>query len=185
MYQFIIVLLIILIFLFAYEVCCWLSRTYTKGVIYKKAVKQAKNTGKPLLVIGNPLGGSTDRIFGQSHGSGDLCIDITGCNGASSINYKMKAHELLRKLQDNSFIIYSSMVLEYVDEEDIDETIYHILRVGGSPDNIFLIQIQPYALTSLIYKGLYRVITHTPTFDDYNIRYTKRSPCIDLVRNTE
>ena len=52
---------------------------------YNNAVQSAKESGKPLLVVGGPYGSRiTGHVFGfKAHGCGDVCLDIDAraCNG--------------------------------------------------------------------------------------------------------
>lgn len=174
----VLVIVIIVILLLMYELVLCGQRTYKKRSLYKKALMRSHQTGKPLLVIGNPIGGATDRLIGESHGKGDICVDITGC-GEGSGNYKMKAHELLMNIPSDSCIIYSSMVLEYIEPDEIDKTIRQIKRVAGNKDNIFLIFIQQHSLNPYYYGGTQRV------FHDTIEKYTPKNNVITLMGNTK
>lgn len=155
-------IVVVLLILIIVEVFMWVHRTYAKYELYKRAEARAREIGRPLVVIGAPHGGNTDQVFGETHGAGDYCVDLLGCRGARKRSYKGKAHEFLRGFRDDSCVVFSSMVLEYVDEEDLNETAQHFLRIAGCNENLFLVGIQEKAWTPCVYEGTHRVITKYP-----------------------
>jgi hypothetical protein len=113
------------------------------------AKTRSKETGKKLLVIGDPDNGFSNKYFGSDYGCGDLCVDLIGCNCPNQI--KSKIETILPKLQTDSYVIYISCVLEYVDNNVIDGIITELKRVGGK--DVFIVTVDPYSLTSIFYFG--------------------------------
>lgn len=111
---------------------------------YWKAVTRAKETGKPLLVIGDPLKGMSSGLFGQSYGYGNKCVDIEPHNNKCE---KMDAYELLRRYKNNSCVIFCSCVLEYVPNVNI--LINEIYRVGGGDH--YIVSVPVYQLPTHFY----------------------------------
>ena len=110
--------------------------------LYKKAIKDnnvpAKIYGrqsifyiknKPLLVIGDPNNGFTSKILGLTYPCGDLCLDIVGCKGCKN-QIEGDALQELKKMKDNSYIIFESCVLEYIQYNKLVRE--EILRVSGN-----------------------------------------------------
>lgn len=123
-------------------ICCWIMTIsilpyaltmLNKKLYYKRALERSKKTSKPLLVIGDPITGSTRRKRKGSadYGYGNACMDITGCPSApfGVITYKGKIETILPTLDTNSYVIFISCVLEYVD--DIETIVAHLYRVSG------------------------------------------------------
>ena len=54
-------------------------------------------------------------------------------------------------LADDSAVVFVSCVLEYV--ADLQAARRELLRIAGTIDNIFLVTVQPWSLTSRLYPG--------------------------------
>ena len=117
---------------------------YTKQInTYRQARKLSIDTNKKLLVIGDPLESSTNRLFG-SYGYGDICIDMNLDLSAKtdSLMMKDKLENVLHTIKDNSVVIFESETLEYVDDQYIDYVISEMIRISGG--DIFCVhQLRP------------------------------------------
>lgn len=144
MYIYIISILLVVII---YEIIHGCIRYNNRSKYYNLALTQSKKTNKPLLVIGNPSSGPSNKVFGANYGCGTMCIDIKGCTNCPN-QEAIDIYNYLKKQPANSMTIFISYVLEYV--SNIDETIKEIYRVAGSIDNIFIIHAHPWCITSHI-----------------------------------
>jgi len=155
-----------IIFIACNELFQDISRQKMRESSYNKALQVSKIAKKPLMVVGDPLGGKASQFYGPAYGCGDLCVDIAGCQTCRN-NYKADILDVLKKEEDNSYVIYISFVLEYVD--NIDETIEELYRVAGKNEHIFINAVQPYSLTAYFYKfqedSSKRILTKYPPKD--------------------
>lgn len=147
--------------LLAGEMVGYERRRRKRREIYQAAEARAAALGRKLIVIGDPKGGVTH----DDYGCGDLTLDLTGCpecpNG--------KIHDLGQDIipcDDDSAIIFDSCTLSYV--ENFDFALKEIFRVAGSPDNIFLVEVEPTALTAWFYPNPRRVFWST---DPRNLKW--------------
>jgi hypothetical protein len=138
--------------------------------VYAMARRRAKQTGKPLLVIGNPTGGFMNR-FVQGYGCGDACVDLNGCecpHGGTSVKSDLLAS--LLRMRDDSVVSFESAVLGYVD--DIRAVVAELRRVtGGDMFAVHLLgtrsgfpsgmDISPKDEVRMPHK---RIVTHCPPF---------------------
>lgn len=103
--------------------------------IFTMAKRKARQTGKPLIVVGDPAPPRTlNSAFGAGYDGGDVCIDINGCGTADptrTLQIKARIQDALRTLPDNSAVIFESEVLEYLQPEDLKLTITDLWRVSG------------------------------------------------------
>jgi hypothetical protein len=137
--------------------------------VYALAQRRALDTGKPLLVVGNPTGGWLNRFF-QGYGCGDACVDVNGCECPSGESVKADLLESLRKLRSNSVVTFESEVLPYVD--DICGVVSELRRVtGGDMFAVHLLgtrsgfpsgmDISPKDEVRMPHR---RIVTHCPPF---------------------
>lgn len=148
----------ILILLVSYQICHTIFRRYRRNREYKNAMKQAKLTGKKLLVVGDPDNGLANSILGADYGYGDECLDITGCPNAPPdvVSYKGKLEDILPLLNLKERVLFISHVLEQVD--DIDKII-KILNKMDKKD-LFILTVSQYTLEAWWYPNF---ITGEPT----------------------
>ena len=139
------------------EAACAFQRQHLRAKVYKRAKARSARTGKPLLVIGDPDNGYGSRFFGPAYGCGDVCSDLTGCPRCRRARKNALPHGL-EDLPDDSHVVFISYVLEYVDK--YPETVRELSRVGGK--DVFLLRVQPWCLTSLLYPGTKRVLYSDP-----------------------
>ncbi len=142
----------------AVEGTATVKRFFRRRDYYNDALARATETERHLVVVGDPKAGATTRIL-PATGSGDLCIDLTGCpsseNGlAADITKRVDV------VKDDSAVVFVSCVLEYVD--DIQAAWAEIVRMAGSPSNIFIVTVEPWSLTARLYPGAKWVIDKAP-----------------------
>jgi len=125
-----------------------LDRHRARHVLYEQAKQQAADLGRPLVVVGDPDSGAHTSLV-RAYGCGDVCIDLRGCGSCP----RAITTDITRiiPLPTDSSVVFVSCVLEYV--ADPQATWAEILRVAGSPDNVFLARVQPWTLTAALYPG--------------------------------
>ena len=138
-YSFLIILIII-------ELLSSMNRQFNRWNQYNKAYELSKKLNKPLLIIGDPNNGFMSKILGLSYPCGDLCLDLVGCEGCEN-QLKGDALQLLKKMKNNSYIIFESCVLEYIKYNKLIQN--EILRVSGN--NYFQVRFG----ISLLHLGYY------------------------------
>ena len=112
-----------------------LHQTLDKNKKYKAASTFAAGTGKPLLVIGGPMGVTRIRSFSEvmAHGYGDLCMDIdlrAIRNCPSAINGDVRHIPFLDKTFGAVFI---SHVLEHLpNTKDAERALAELDRVADA-----------------------------------------------------
>ena len=121
--------LILLILLIIIDLLFSIFSNYRRSYYYNKCLNLSKETGKKLLVIGDPSSGFWNKNIKQAYGCGDICLDLLGCN--CPIQLKGDLLNELRKMNTNSYVIYESCVLEYIDDQYISEIKREIKRVSG------------------------------------------------------
>jgi len=142
------IILIIIGIVILYELILTYTRYIKRNRIFKMANKRVKETGKPLMVIGDPDNGATNYIFGRSYDCGDVCVDLTGCPSCPK-GIKEKIEDYLPTLESDSYVIFISCVLEYVDPDKIDFIISEMKRVSGG--DYFVVSVEPFSMTALFY----------------------------------
>lgn len=142
------IILFIIGLLILYELVLTYTRYLKRKRIFDIAKKSAQDLGKPLMVIGDPDNGATNFMFGRCYECGDVCLDITGCPSCSN-GIKQKIEDYLPTLECNSYVIFISCVLEYVDTNKLDFIMKEINRVSGG--NYYIVSVEPMSLTALLY----------------------------------
>lgn len=132
----------------SYELLLMTQRIHLRRSGYQKALDLSKKTGKKLLVIGDPHAGSASRIITSYYGCGDKCLDLHGCPKCTkSIEGRME--DWLPKFEDNSYVIFCSCVLTYVD--DPYQSVSEMHRVSGG--DMVVVHVQPFSLIHWYYTG--------------------------------
>ncbi|MDC0719928.1 hypothetical protein [Nannocystis bainbridge] len=116
---------------------------------FKAAAARAAATGRPLVVIGDPDAGLHTRMA-RAYDCGDICVDLTGCP-ACPVGIAADITKGPIDLASDSAVVYVSCVLEYVD--DVGAAVQEIRRIAGSPENVFIVTVHPWSLTSRLYPG--------------------------------
>lgn len=123
-----------------------LFRKWKRRYLYRLAVDRARETGKPLLVIGDPYNGVASIITGPDYSCGDLTIDITGSPGCPK-TFKGKLEMWLRDNDITQYVVFISCVLEYVD--DIQYIATKLNQIPTS--NLFIVNVEPNSLMAYLY----------------------------------
>lgn len=125
-------------------------RKHRRKKIYDLAVNKAKETGKRLLIIGDPNNDNTSIDGKADYGCGDICLDKeTGCDLCPN-GVKDNLENYLPKLADNSYVIFASVILEYVDNFEMVKK--ELFRVSGG--DLFVVNLEPYSLKTTFFPNL-------------------------------
>lgn len=142
------------------------QRMYNRSSYFKLAKQRSRETGKPLMVIGNPDSGYGNQFWGRSYDHGDVTLDLN-VTGDYKVAHRGDLHNTLPTYDDNSHIIFISYTLEYI--KNLDRLIPHIFRVAGGPQNIFVVTAQRHSLLAHLKMSSgvddplsENIITHSP-----------------------
>jgi len=127
-----------------------LRRFETRRRIYEAAARRAVELGRPLVVVGDPDAGAHTRLV-RAYGCGDLCIDLQGCPQCRVMQAADLTQGPVQGVADDSAVVYVSCVLEYV--ADPATALQELYRMAGSPENLFLVFVDPKSLTAALYPG--------------------------------
>jgi hypothetical protein len=125
--------------------------------VFNLAQHRAAQTGKQLIVVGDPDAGVVNRFIGRDYDCGTLCIDAMGCLKCDN-QITGRLEDVLPTMESNSAVIYVSAVLEYVD--NIDQVVAELQRVSGG--DVFVVTVEPWTLTSFFYPGARRQFHEAP-----------------------
>ncbi len=114
--------------------------------MFALAKQRAKALGLPLLVIGDPYNGIMSIVSGPDYECGDVCLDLTGCEQCP-IRIKGRLEDKIPNINLNEYVVFISCVLEYVD----DLPLIHTYLSHMNPNNLFIVNVEWYALTAYIY----------------------------------
>ena len=117
---------------------------------FAAAAQRAAELGRPLVVVGDPDAGAHTRLV-RAYDCGDLCIDLHGCPRCRVMQAADLTAGPVPGIVDDSAVVFVSCVLEYV--SDPEAALYELQRMAGSPDNLFLVLVEPWTLTAVLYPG--------------------------------
>ena len=117
---------------------------------FAAAARRAAELGRPLVVVGDPDAGAHTRLM-RAYDCGDLCIDLHGCPRCQVMQAADLTQGPIEGVADDSTVVYVSCVLEYV--SDPEAALRELQRMAGSPDNLFLVFVEPWTLTAALYPG--------------------------------
>ena len=138
-------------------------RRRERRVGYADAVARARESGAPLLVVGDPDSGFITKHLGRDYGCGDVCTDIVGCSGCP-VHIKAPLETALTHLPRASHVIYVALTLEYV--TDLPRVIDELERVA-IPGGLYVVRVDPTHLSTwYLYPGAKWVLYDAP-FGDY------------------
>jgi hypothetical protein len=168
-------LVVVLGLFLLYEAVICIRRKYFRRVRYAQARDQAKQTGRKLLVVGDPKHGLASIVTGADYEHGDVCADLTGCPraGPNVLVLKGDAAKTLAQLKDdNNYVVFMSCTLEYVD--DPETLTRHLLRLAGSARNIYTVTVERWSFEAYFYPGRLigdqgpkRIVTCAPPMHPY------------------
>ena len=158
------------VLLFAWEFGIAIRRKWRRRTTFQMAKDQSKQTGKPLMVVGDPDNGAMSKFTGRDYGEGDVTIDITGCPDCKS-GVAADIKEYIYAQRDNSYVIFISCTLEYVQSNDFPRLVRKLYQVSGG--DLYVVNVEPYCLSAYFYParlftregGPQRVITKCPPGD--------------------
>jgi hypothetical protein len=151
-----------ILFIILYELYYGYERHQNRRTIYQLARRQSRETGRPLVIVGDPHNGIGSAFYkriignyGYEVDSEDILIDLHPCEVCrhNPRVYAMDLQEALKRLPDDSAVIFVSCTLEYI--PDIRGCIVELGRVSGSTANLYINHIQTNTLTSYFYVGTY------------------------------
>jgi hypothetical protein len=146
-----------------------------KTCMYNLAKQRSIYTKKPLMVIGDPKNGSylnrtyNYPVYGTPYGYGDLCIDLSGCPENTGHSLKTKLEDIIDKFNTNSYVIFISQTLEYLDPTVLENTLKHLIRVSNK--DLFIVNMN---FDADIYKDRFDSFTS-------NTYFTKVPPINDII----
>jgi hypothetical protein len=107
---------------------------------FAAAARRAAELGRPLVVVGDPDAGAHTRLV-RAYDCGDLCIDLHGCPKCRIMQAADLTAGPVPGIADDSAVVFVSCVLEYV--SDPEAALRELKRMAGSPDNLFLVFVEP------------------------------------------
>jgi hypothetical protein len=127
-----------------------LIRFRERTAAFKLAIERASALGRRLIVIGDPDAGMHTRLL-RAYGCGDVCVDLNGCPACPVTVVADITKGPIPDVADDSAVVFVSCVLEYV--SDVNAALREIARIAGSPQNVFVVTVQPWTLTARLYPG--------------------------------
>jgi len=127
-----------------------LRRFEARRRAFEAAARHASALGRPLVVVGDPDAGAHTRLV-RAYGCGDLCIDLQGCPMCRVMQAADITAGPVPGVADDSAVVFVSCVLEYV--SNVEVAIQELQRMAGSPENLFIVFVDPWSLTAALYPG--------------------------------
>jgi hypothetical protein len=136
--------------LLAVEGFAAMRRFRERQELFAAAQQRARALSRPLVVVGDPHGGAHTRLV-PAYGCGDVTVDLSGCPSCPrGIRADITSGPVPGIAADSS-VVFVSCVLEYV--SDPQAAWREVLRMAGSPENVFLVRVQPWTATAALYPG--------------------------------
>ena len=107
-----------------------IRRHFQTKKFYRDALQISKETGKKLVVIGDPCRGTYFRFLSKYFPNcehGDITIDLYGCSDCNNMN--INDMDAWSKFDDNSCVIMETGTISYSD--DIKQLLKEIKRISG------------------------------------------------------
>lgn len=127
-----------------------LIRFRERTAAFRLAAERASALGRRLVVIGDPDAGMHTRLM-RAYGCGDVCVDMNGCPSCPVTVVADITKGPIPDIADDSAVVFLSCVLEYV--SDLNAALREVARIAGSPENVFVVTVQPWTLTARLYPG--------------------------------
>lgn len=146
-----IIILLVILAVVLYELLIILVvRKFRRNIMYCMALKRAHKTGKRLLVIGDPNNDNKTIDGKADYGCGDICLDKeTGCPNCPN-GIKDDLEKILPIFCDNSYVIFVSCTLEYVDNFEFVKK--ELQRVSGG--DLFIVHLEPNTIKTNFFPDL-------------------------------
>jgi hypothetical protein len=147
----------------------WLTYEVYLGAVYRRqrkrdvfnlALKRQNETGKRLIVVGNPDGGVVNTLMGRDYTCGDLCLDDHGCPKCTNVQTG-DLLTLLRQLPTASVVLYMGKGAERI--KNFAAVVPELQRVSGG--DLFIAHVQPWSLVSWLPGNQQRIFAAPPTGD--------------------
>ncbi len=138
--------ILFIVLLIVYETVICIIRKIKRRIVFSKAKKRTAETGKKLLIIGDPYNGVASKSTGIDYDCGDLCLDITGCPNCPE-SVKGRLEDTIAKINLNEYVIYISCVLEYTNDLDYIQSFLNKV----DPKNLFVVNVEWYSLMAYFY----------------------------------
>jgi hypothetical protein len=132
------------------------DRFNQRRALYRQAVSRALGLQRPLLVIGDPDAGLHTRIT-RAYGCGHICLDQSGCPRCPTSIKGDLTKGPIPFIPSDSAVVFVSCVLEYV--SDPYAAWLECLRAAGSSENVFLVTVDRWSATAVLYPGARWTIT--------------------------
>ncbi len=134
----------------AVEGAAALIRFRERTAAFEMAMERASALGRRLVVIGDPDAGLHTRLM-RAYGCGDVCVDLNGCPRCPVTVVADITKGPIADIADDSAVVFVSCVFEYIAELDV--ALREVSRIAGSPENLFVVTVQPWTLTARLYPG--------------------------------
>ncbi len=134
----------------AIEGAAALIRFRERTAAFEMAMERASALGRRLVVIGDPDAGLHTRLM-RAYGCGDVCVDLNGCPRCPVTVVADITKGPIADIADDSAVVFVSCVFEYIAE--LDAALREVSRIAGSPENLFVVMVQPWTLTARLYPG--------------------------------
>jgi hypothetical protein len=130
--------------------------------LFNLALQRSQETGKPLLVIGDPRERLLNRLLGPDHDCADGCLTMEGCDTCPN-TFAGPIFQTLSALGENTYVVYVSQQLESLD--NIESSMEQLSRVAGL--DLFVTHAEPYSLTAWLTPSAKRRILEAPPSAPY------------------
>ena len=149
----------------ARELGAALDRQDARRAAYAAALRRSREVGRPLLVVGSPAGGAWTRAFpsypalprdsarfARCTGLRDACLDLDGCRQEDGSILEGSVGDVQRMPhRTGSCVVFESCVLELVPDPWLAQR--ELLRVAGSPLDLYQVRVAPSTLTAGLYPA--------------------------------
>lgn len=125
---------------------------------FNLALRRQSETGKEILVIGDPKGSFVNRILGTDWECGNICIDVRGCATCPS-QQSGTIEELSGQFADNSAVVFVSAG-ELEKTADIRDSLQELLRISGG--DLYVVPLERYSLAAWSPRNKRRVLAAPP-----------------------
>ena len=131
----------LILFICAYEGGMSIARQARRKERFAQAQQAAQTAGRPLVVVGCPHMGFHSRIA-PVYDHGDATFDLHPC-GHPLCHCADLTQPRALPYDDDSAVVFESCVLAYIPAEHRRQAAAELLRVAGSPANVFSVPVGP------------------------------------------
>lgn len=131
-------------------------RDYRRAV-FEEARRRAEQLGRPLLVLGDPDEGLTNRFLGRQWQCGDVCVGLKGC-GICGDWVQGRPEDVLKELDTNAYVVYDPGAFAKADNGSA--FLEELARVSGG--EVYMADAGPWTLTAFLEPKRKRRILKTP-----------------------